>query len=86
MRMAGPCTLVVVRLSERMLALYFMHGASLGAKTHEIQVRHVFHKPHGYGCTQPTSRDHVGCACAHRGQSIIVRTSLTGHISNGWIT
>ena len=35
--------------------------------------------------TRSTDREHVEFTWAHRGQTIVVRTSLKGHISNGWI-
>lgn len=35
--------------------------------------------------TRSTKRDHVQFSWAHRGQTIVVRTSLDGDISNGWI-
>jgi len=35
--------------------------------------------------TRSTGRNHVDFTWSHRGQTIVVRTSPDGHISNGWI-
>lgn len=35
--------------------------------------------------TRSTARNHVDFTWVHRGHTIVVRTSLNGHISNGWI-
>ena len=35
--------------------------------------------------TRSTARDHIDFTWVHRGQTIVVRTSKSGVISNGWI-